>query len=106
MVSKKILIEVKGVTLEKNGVCYFPDAPTERGVKHIEELIKAKDQGYECYLAFVIQMEGVDEVYPNRETHPEFGDALDRAISKGVNVLWLGCSVAENEMYINRAKKF
>jgi sugar fermentation stimulation protein A len=101
---KKVLLEVKGVTLERDGVCYFPDAPTERGVKHIRELAAAALLGYECYIAFVIQMEGVDCVYPNRETHPEFGEALEEALRGGVRVLWLGCSVGEDTLRIDRQK--
>jgi sugar fermentation stimulation protein A len=100
---KKVLLEVKGVTLEQDKVCYFPDAPTERGVKHIEELTGAVEAGYECYIAFVIQMEGVNKVYPNVETHPEFGEALDKAVKAGVHILYLGCRVEENELNIDRA---
>jgi sugar fermentation stimulation protein A len=101
--NKKVLLEVKGVTLERDKVCYFPDAPTERGVKHIEELTGAVEAGYECYIAFVIQMEGVNKVYPNVETHPEFGEALDKAVKAGVHILYLGCRVEENELNIDRA---
>jgi sugar fermentation stimulation protein A len=95
-------MEVKGVTLEKDRICYFPDAPTERGVKHIRELTGAVRAGYQCYLAFVIQMEGVNRVYPNDITHPEFGEALAEAEKQGVKILYLGCSVAEDELNINR----
>ncbi|MCR5212853.1 MAG: DNA/RNA nuclease SfsA, partial [Eubacterium sp.] len=70
---QKYLMEVKGCTLERDGIGYFPDAPTQRGVKHIRELIKAKAEGYHSILAFVIQMDGVMEVRPNIEMHPEFG---------------------------------
>jgi sugar fermentation stimulation protein A len=98
----KTLMEVKGVTLEKDRICYFPDAPTERGVKHIRELTGAVRAGYQCYLAFVIQMEGVNRVYPNDITHPEFGEALAEAEKQGVKILYLGCSVAEDELNINR----
>ena len=97
---KKYLMEVKGCTLEKNGVGYFPDAPTERGVKHIYELIKARKEGYHSILAFVIQMEGVYEVRANVEIHPEFGDALKKAKSAGVEILYLPCKVLENELCI------
>lgn len=101
--NKEVLIEVKGVTLARNKVCYFPDAPTERGVKHIRELMKAQDKGYECYIAFVIQMEGINEVYPNIETHPEFGQALDEAVKQGVHILYLGCKVEEDGLRIDRS---
>ncbi len=104
--SEKCLMEVKGVTLERNGTCYFPDAPTERGVKHMEELIGALKEGYSCYLAFVIQMEGVDTVYPNGETHKLFEETYYKALEAGVRVLMLGCSVTEDELKINRCKEF
>lgn len=95
---RKYLMEVKGCTLERDGIGYFPDAPTERGVKHIYELIKAKEDGYEVSLAFVIQMEGVNEVLPNIETHPEFGVAIDDAKKAGVNVVFIKCRVYENRL--------
>ena len=95
---RKYLMEVKGCTLERDGIGYFPDAPTERGVKHIYELIKAKEDGYEVSLAFVIQMEGVNEVLPNIETHPEFGVAIDDAKKAGVNIVYIKCRVYENRL--------
>ena len=95
---RKYLMEVKGCTLERDGIGYFPDAPTERGVKHIYELIKAKEDGYEVSLAFVIQMEGVNEVLPNIETHPEFGVAIDDAKKVGVNIVFIKCRVYENRL--------
>lgn len=95
---RKYLMEVKGCTLERDGIGYFPDAPTERGVKHIYELIKAKENGYEVSLAFVIQMEGVNEVLPNIETHPEFGVAIDDAKKAGVNIVFIKCRVYENRL--------
>lgn len=95
---RKYLMEVKGCTLERDGIGYFPDAPTERGVKHIYELIKAKEDGYEVSLAFVIQMEGVNEVIPNIETHPEFGVAIDDAKKAGVNIVFIKCRVYENRL--------
>ena len=98
--NRKILIEVKGVTLEKQGMGYFPDAPTERGIKHINELIKATNEGYETYLAFVIQMNGIKEVHPNIDTHPEFGKAMEQAVKAGVKVLFLECSVKSDEIKI------
>ena len=90
---QKYLMEVKGCTLEINGVGYFPDAPTDRGVKHIRELIKAKKDGYNAALAFVIQMDGVTEVRPYVEMHPEFGAAMDDARSAGVDIIFLCCHV-------------
>ena len=86
---EKFLMEVKGCTLEVDGVGYFPDAPTERGVKHIRELIKAKEAGFNAILAFVIQMDGVTEVRPNIEMHPEFGEAMNDAETAGVEILFL-----------------
>ncbi len=98
----RCLAEVKGVTLERNGIGYFPDAPTERGIRHLEELTAAVSQGYECYLIFVIQMEGVKVVYPNVDTHPEFGIALEKAIAAGVKVQYLGCRVQEQELSVEQ----
>lgn len=91
--TEKILMEVKGCTLEVCGVGYFPDAPTERGVKHLNELSDAIGEGYKSVLAFVIQMEGVTEVFPNVKTHPEFADALEKAKASGVEVWFLPCKV-------------
>ena len=93
---KRILMEVKGCTLERDGTGYFPDAPTERGIKHIHELIKAKKEGYRAILAFVIQMNGINEVRPNTETHPEFGTAWKEAYAAGVEILFFTCDVREN----------
>ena len=76
---QKYLMEVKGCTLEVDGIGYFPDAPTERGVKHLHELAQAQQKGYQCAVAFVIQMEGITEVRPNVSTQPEFGTALAEA---------------------------
>ena len=92
------LMEVKGCTLEVGGIGYFPDAPTERGVKHLHELAAAVNKGYKAMLAFVIQMDGVSEVRPNIETHAEFGIALDEAKSAGVEVLFLKCHVEPNTL--------
>ena len=97
---QKYLMEVKGCTLEIDGVGYFPDAPTERGVKHIRELIKAKEAGYNAILAFVIQMDGVSEVWANVETHPEFGVALDDARNAGVEILFLRCHVEPDSLNV------
>ena len=91
---RKIFIEVKGVTLEKDGVCLFPDAPSERAVKHLEELTKAVKDGYEAYVFFVIQMKDVRYFTPNRATHPEFADALAKSAAAGVHVLACDCEVS------------
>lgn len=98
---KKYLMEVKGCTLEIDGVGYFPDAPTERGVKHLRELAKAVGEGYKSMVAFVIQMEGISEVRPNIDTHPEFGVALREAKEAGVEVVFICCSVKEDEVTWN-----
>lgn len=90
---RKIFIEVKGCTLEIDGIGYFPDAPTERGVKHLKELMAAIDDGYESYMAFVIAMPKVKEVRPNEKTHMEFAKTLYEAMEKGVKVLFLNCEV-------------
>jgi len=98
--AERYLMEVKGCTLEIDGVGYFPDAPTERGVKHIRELIRAKEEGYHAILAFVIQMDGVTEVRANAATHPAFGEALDDARKAGVEVLFLRCHVEPDSLVI------
>ena len=97
---QEYLMEVKGCTLERQGIGYFPDAPTERGVKHLRELIGAKKAGYECAVAFVIQMEGVTEVRANEETHPEFKEALEEARAAGVKVLFLMCKVEKDSLRV------
>ncbi len=97
---RKILIEVKGVTLEEDGVCRFPDAPSERAVKHMEELICAHREGYETYVFFVIQMEGVRYFTPNVDTHPAFADALRKAKAGGVKILAYDCSVTPDSIRI------
>ena len=97
----KIFMEVKGCTLEINGIGYFPDAPTERGVKHLRELTAARQEGYECVVAFVIQMEGVTEVRPYVEMQPEFGTALAEAEAAGVKVLFLPCKVGRDWLKID-----
>lgn len=96
----RYLMEVKGCTLEIDGIGYFPDAPTERGVRHIRELIRAANEGYKAFLAFVIQMDGVNRVLPNTVTHPEFGEALNEAEASGVEVLYLKCHVEPGSMVI------
>lgn len=97
---QKYLMEVKGCTLEIDGVGYFPDAPTERGVKHLRELAVACGQGYKCLIAFVIQMEEISEVRPNTAMHPEFGIALEEAKDAGVEVLFLKCHVGMDRLEI------
>ena len=97
---QKYLMEVKGCTLEVDGIGYFPDAPTERGVKHLHELAQAQQAGYQCAVAFVIQMEGITEVRPNVSTQPEFGTALAEAKAAGVRVLFLLCRVGRDSLEI------
>ena len=94
------LLEVKGCTLEVDGIGYFPDAPTLRGVKHLRVLAAALREGWRSCLAFVIQTEGVSSVLPNRATHPAFGEALDAALIAGVRVLYLPCRVEEDRLEI------
>lgn len=102
---EKYLMEVKGCTLEIEGIGYFPDAPTERGIRHIRELIRSKENGYRSILAFVIQMDGVTEVRPNIDTHPEFGVALGEAGKAGVQVLYLTCHVEPDSLVIKPENK-
>jgi sugar fermentation stimulation protein A len=97
---RKIYIEVKGVTLEENGVAMFPDAPTERGVKHLNELAKCVADGFEAYVIFIIQMKGVLYFAPNYRTHPEFGAALTGAMESGVKAVALECLVTADSMKI------
>lgn len=94
-------LEVKGVTLEENGVCAFPDAPTQRGAKHLRGLTEAARQGYGAYVLFVIQMADVEYLHPNDRTDPDFGTALREAAAQGVNILAVTCQVSENEMIIS-----
>lgn len=91
---EKWLIEVKGVTLEENGHAFFPDAPTERGVKHINELCKAVKEGFKACILFIIQMKGITAFSPNDKTHPEFGAALRKAEKEGVKIKAVDCIVA------------
>lgn len=99
---KRGFVEVKGVTLEEDGVVLFPDAPTQRGVKHLEELIAAREAGYEAAVCFVIQMEGVRCFRPNDRTHPEFGAALRRAAQAGVEILAVDCRVERDSLHIRQ----
>lgn len=98
---RKGFVEVKGVTLEQNGAVYFPDAPTQRGIKHLHGLIDCLDEGYEAAVCFVIQMEQADFFSPNDETHPAFGEALRQAHAAGVRVLALSCSVTPDSLSIS-----
>ena len=98
--TEKYLMEVKGCTLERSGIGYFPDAPTERGVRHLHELIKAKREGYHAVLVFVIQMDGIREVHANVETHPEFGAALEEAKRAGVEVQFIQCHVEPDRLEV------
>ena len=93
-------LEVKGVTLEQNGVCAFPDAPTERGAKHLRGLKEAVENGYGGFVLFVIQMEQVQYLHPNDGTDPEFGKAIREAAAAGVQVLAVDCAVTEDSMTI------
>ena len=94
--------EVKGVTLEEGGTARFPDAPTLRGVKHLEELVLARQAGCEAGVCFIVQMAGMDHVEPNDATHPEFGAALRRAAQAGVEVLALECAVEPRRLAAER----
>ena len=100
---RKMFIEVKGVTLEEKGVVMFPDAPTERGVKHVQELRHCLEQGYEAVVIFVVQMEGMRYFTPNRRTHAAFAEALERAEACGVKLLALTCAVTPDSLTINGA---
>lgn len=100
---RKAFIEVKGVTLEDEGIARFPDAPTQRGVKHIHELIHCLEAGYESYLLFVIQMDNITQMEPNDETHKAFGDALRLAQSKGVHLLARQCKVTPDGIVMDQA---
>lgn len=99
---RKAFIEVKGVTLENDGVVSFPDAPTERGVKHIKELISCIEKGLEAYIIFVVQMKGVSRFEPNAEHHKEFADTLNSAREKGVKVLVYDCLVTHDSIVIDK----
>lgn len=100
---KKAFIEVKGVTLENDNVVSFPDAPTERGTRHVKELAECIKDGFEAYIIFVVQMKNVLYFEPNSVNDPAFAEALKQAESQGVKVLAIDCSVSENEM---RAEDF
>ena len=95
-------LEVKGVTLENDGVCAFPDAPTDRGAKHLRGLTQAAQEGFGAYVLFVIQMEDVKYLHPNDSTDPEFGKALREAAANGVHVIAVDCQVTEDTMVIGK----
>lgn len=99
---RKIFMEVKGCTLEKDSVVLFPDAPTLRGVKHIEELSHCLDEGYEAYIMILVQMSDVTYFTPNYDTHPEFGEALEKASKKGVKILCYDCNVTPDTMTVGK----
>ena len=96
-------LEVKGVTLETEGVCAFPDAPTDRGVKHLKGLTQAAREGFGAYVLFVIQMENANYLHPNDNTDPAFGAALREAAANGVQVLAVECRITEDTMLITKS---
>ena len=97
---RKIFMEVKGVTLEENGVVMFPDAPTERGVKHLNELCECIKDGYEAYVLFVVQLEKAKYFTPNKKTHPEFADSLKKAERSGVKILCVTSKITDSTITI------
>ena len=102
---KKAFLEVKGVTLERDGVVLFPDAPTERGVKHLSELCECIKDGYSAYVLFVIQMKEVTLFRPNDEMHKAFGDALRAADRAGVKIIAMDCSIEPDSIEIDKEVK-
>ena len=102
---EKWLIEVKGVTLEEQGRALFPDAPTERGIKHINELIKAASDGFKACILFIIQMKGITSFSPNDATHPAFGAALRNAAAQGVLIKAIDCTVTPDTMIPDKEVK-
>ena len=98
---EKGFVEVKGCTLEEKGLAMFPDAPTERGVKHLHELVAASAEGYSCAVCFVIQMKGCHSFQPNALTHPEFADALRNAAENGVRIMAMDCTVEPDRLAID-----
>ena len=99
---KPCLLEVKGVTLENDGICAFPDAPTQRGARHLKHLTQAIQEGYGCYVLFVIQMTDIKYLHPNDVTDPAFGKALREAQAAGVQVIAMDCAVSEDSMVIEK----
>lgn len=100
---KRCFLEVKGVTLENDGVCAFPDAPTERGTKHLRGLIRAAEEGFGAYVLFVVQMENVRYLHPNDATDPAFGKTLREAAEAGVEILAMDCRVTPGSMMLNKS---
>lgn len=100
--TEKVFLEVKGVTREADDIVCFPDAPSERAIKHVEELVEARRQGYKAYILFVVQMENVRYFTPDRERHAAFGDALVNAAEGGVEVLAYDCKVTPETMEIGK----
>ncbi len=100
--NKRIFAEVKGVTLKQNNTALFPDAPTERGVKHLRELIECTKQGYEAYIVFIVAMKGCRDFSPNKERHKKFADTLAECEKVGVNILVLDCKVLPDEIEIDK----
>lgn len=100
---RRCFLEVKGVTLENDGVCAFPDAPTERGSKHLRGLARAAEGGFGAYVLFVVQMENVRYLHPNDATDPEFGKTLREAAEAGVEILAMDCKVTPETMVINES---
>ena len=98
---RQCFMEVKGVTLEHDGIAYFPDAPTERGVKHIRELIQCREDGFEAVILFVIQMKEIHQFRPHDAMHPAFGDALREAAAKGVKIMAMDCRITPESMVID-----
>ena len=100
---RRCFLEVKGVTLENDGICAFPDAPTERGSKHLRGLARAAEEGYGAYVLFVVQMENVRWLHPNDATDPVFGKALREAAAAGVQILAMDCRVTPESMTLNES---
>ena len=100
---KRCFLEVKGVTLENDGVCAFPDAPTERGTKHLRGLTRAAEEGFGAYVLFVVQMENVRYLHPNDATDPAFGKTLREAAEAGVKILAMDCRVTPGSMELNKS---
>ncbi len=98
---KPCFLEVKGVTLENDGICAFPDAPTQRGARHLQELTQLAQDGYGAYVLFVIQMKNVNYLHPNDATDPAFGKALREAQQSGVQILAMDCTVTEDTMTLH-----
>lgn len=102
---RQAFIEVKGVTLESDGIASFPDAPTERGIKHLGELARAKQAGYDCFVLFVIQMKEIHIFRPNDTTHKAFGDALRAAKAAGVNIIAMDCIITPDSITLDSPVK-